>query len=301
MLTGARSYAGVMTDSNGIRLRLRRTDLHRLHDALDQDQTALPVPLTGEHAPQPRTVSAVSTGAARGTILTVCTGNICRSPMGEVLLRSALRDLGVQVHSAGTHALVDHEMTDQAQQLAVVNGADAADAAAHRARLLTVPLLTQTDLVLTMAREHRSFVVQLAPSLLHRTFTVREFARLATTLTDDDVRQGLDAVGADAALRLQALARLVAGQRGLVPAEPDQDDVIDPYRRSQKTYELSASQLTPTIAAVERVVRAAVTSAGGRSDASPAPSCADHAAPGRPNPVHPTPGNPTTDHARPAR
>lgn len=114
--------------------------------------------------------------------MTVCTGNICRSPMAEVLLRAALVGTGIRVHSAGTHALVDEAMTPQALQLALSNGADASGADAHRARLLTEPLLAETDLVLTMAREHRSAVVQMAPALLHRTFTVREFARLAATL-----------------------------------------------------------------------------------------------------------------------
>ncbi|BDZ39204.1 low molecular weight phosphatase family protein [Microbacterium suwonense] len=246
-----------MSDVDGTtRPRIRRADLRRMREALDHGETALPaeVPVS---VPAPRP-APVPQGAPRGTILTVCTGNICRSPMGEVLLRARLRDLGVRVHSAGTHALVDHEMTEQAQQLAVANGADAGDAAAHRARLLTVQHLAETDLVLTMAREHRSYVVQLSPALLRRTFTVREFARLAATLSDDEVRRGLSAAGTDAGARLRALAELVGGQRGLVPAEPDQDDVVDPYRRSQNTYELSASQLVPAVAEVERVVRAAL-------------------------------------------
>ncbi|UNK70109.1 low molecular weight phosphatase family protein [Microbacterium sp. H1-D42] len=222
-----------MTDVDGTtRPNLRRADLRRMREALDHAKPA--------------------------TILTVCTGNICRSPMGEVLLRASLRDLDVRVHSGGTHALVDHGMTEQAQQLAVVNGADAGESAAHRARLLNEGLLAESDLVLTMAREHRSQVVQLAPAMLHRTFTVREFGRLAATLTDDDVRRGVASAGSDAGTRVQALARLVGGQRGMVPAAPDDDDVIDPYRRSQTTYELSTSQLVPAVAESTRVIRAAL-------------------------------------------
>ncbi|SJN40936.1 Low molecular weight protein-tyrosine-phosphatase Wzb [Microbacterium esteraromaticum] len=243
-----------MTDADGTtRPSLRRADLRRLRDSLDRGDAPLPadLPAAAQSAAPAREISA-----ANGTILTVCTGNICRSPMGEVLLRASLRDLGVRVHSAGTHALVDHEMTEQAQQLAVANGADAAEAAAHHARLLVDPLLAETDLVLAMSREHRSHVVQMMPSMLHRTFTVREFARLAATLTDDEVRRGLSSAGTDPRTRLRALARLIGGQRGLVPAQPEDDDVIDPYRRSQTTYELSASQLAPAAAEVERVVRA---------------------------------------------
>jgi protein-tyrosine phosphatase len=244
-----------MTDHEDTPQRpLRRSDLRRLRDLLGDGSSPMP----DLHVPAPVPAPAPAAGAVRGTILTVCTGNICRSPMGEVLLRAALSDVGVRVHSAGTHALVDHGMTGQAQQLAVAKGADAGDADAHRARLLTGEVLTESDLVLTMAREHRSYSVQLSPAVLHRAFTVREFARLAASLSDDDVRRGVATAGSDAGARLRALARLVGGQRGLVPPDPDHDDVIDPYRRSQETYELSAAQLVPAIDEVSRVVRVAL-------------------------------------------
>src|SRR5690606_4076566 len=92
------------------------------HDSAADEQSSAPQ--------QDETVADAP--AMPATILTVCTGNICRSPMGEILLRANLADLGVRVHSAGTHALVDHEMTEQSQQLAVRLGATEADATAHR-------------------------------------------------------------------------------------------------------------------------------------------------------------------------
>lgn len=144
------------------------------------------------------------------TILTVCTGNICRSPLAEVLLRARLEPLGVRVHSAGTHALVDHGMTEQAQEIAVRSGADVSAAADHAARYLVEPLLRESDLVLTMAREHRSYVVQMMPSRLRQTFTAREFARLAATVTDDDVRAAADDAGAGGGGSLLRLARATA-------------------------------------------------------------------------------------------
>ena len=47
--------------------------------------------------------------------------------------------------------------------------------------------------------------------------------------------------------------------RRVDPSAAEDDDVIDPYRRSQATYEASAAQLLPGIDEVERIVRAALT------------------------------------------
>ncbi len=248
-----------MTDSDGVaRPHLRRSDLRRLREALAAGKTpdASPLTMAAAESAQPAADPA-SPEMTAGTILTVCTGNICRSPMAEVLLRSGLAGLPIRVHSAGTHALVDHEMTAPAQEIAVERGAGAAAAAAHRARLLTPEILAESDLVLAMSREHRSFVVQMAPALLHRTFTVREFARLAATLSDDELRAGLADAGADAGARLRALAGLVRAQRGLVVSAPEDDDVIDPYRRSRVTYERSAGELAPAVETAVHGIHAA--------------------------------------------
>lgn len=192
------------------------------------------------------------------TILTVCTGNICRSPLAELLLRARLEPLGVRVHSAGTHALVGHGMPDFALELALKAGVDPQIAAAHQARYLVEPLLGDSDLILTMAREHRSHVVKMMPNRVRRTFTIREFARLASTLGTDEARAAADAGGDSSRDRFAAVLRAVVDQRGLTPSTADDDDVIDPYRRSRETYALSGSQLVPTIDEVERIVRVAV-------------------------------------------
>lgn len=193
------------------------------------------------------------------TILTVCTGNICRSPLAEVLLRAELEPLGVRVHSAGTHALVGHGMPEPALELAVREGADPAVAAAHQARYLVEPLLADADLILTMAREHRSHVVKMMPNRLRRTFTVREFARLASTLSSKDARAAASSAGGTSRERFAAVLRAVNDQRGLTPSSGEDDDVIDPYRRSRETYARSSAELTPALVEVERIVRDALT------------------------------------------
>ncbi len=196
-------------------------------------------------------------------ILTVCTGNICRSPLAAALLATRLAGRGVAVRSAGTRGMADHPMTAETRRLADGLGVPGVVSDAHRARFLTEAHLGSPDLILAMSREHRRAVAELAPARARSVFTVREFARLAASLPDAALAQAADAAAADhpaggsaATARLRGLLGALAGQRGLVlpPADPADDDVIDPYRRSWTTYELAASQLTPAIDQVVRVV-----------------------------------------------
>ena len=193
-------------------------------------------------------------------ILTVCTGNICRSPLAELLLRTRLADLSPHISSAGTRGLPSAPMTAEAAHLAVALGVAAEDAASHRSRFLTEQHLVVPDLILTMTRQHRRAVAELAPSRLRSTFTVREFARIGAAVPPGELRAAADQAGTDASARLRAAAAVVASYRGLVaaPADPADDDVVDPYRQPWETYLLSASQLEPAITAVVATVRAVV-------------------------------------------
>lgn len=87
-------------------------------------------------------------------ILLVCTGNTCRSPLAEVMLRRALKEegvAGVEVASAGTGAWIDEPASEGSYLVALERGLDLA---MHRARLLDRELVQQSDLILTLARGH---------------------------------------------------------------------------------------------------------------------------------------------------
>ena len=202
-------------------------------------------------------------------ILTVCTGNICRSPLAAQLLATRLADLGVTVSSAGARARGGTPMTPEAQALAADRGIPSSLSAEHAARYLTPAHVAAADLVLAMTRDHRREIVELDPSRVRTAFTVRELARLAADVSDDELRAAASAVAgsgsavsanAEARARFAAALAVVAGRRGLVlpPASPDDDDVIDPYGRSTATYERSADEMAPGLAAVERIVRVAL-------------------------------------------
>ena len=95
-------------------------------------------------------------------ILVVCVGNICRSPMAEALLKSALRGQdGFTVESAGLGALVGHPADDYAVELMQEMGEDVS---AHRARQIHPDMVKAADLVLVMESGHRRSIDSADPT-----------------------------------------------------------------------------------------------------------------------------------------
>ena len=134
-------------------------------------------------------------------VLAVCLGNICRSPLVERLLTVRLEEAGVGaayvVGSAGLVAREGIEMQwDAAGHLAALGG----DPTSFRSRALADPMAQEAGLVLTATTDVRRRLLQKAPSALRRTFTVREFAHLASSADLGAVRSPTELV-ADAVRR----------------------------------------------------------------------------------------------------
>jgi len=193
-------------------------------------------------------------------ILAVCTGNVCRSPLAEQLLIDRLAGFDVSVTSAGTRARDGASMTPETAGIAVSRGCIPERVASHRAQLLTPEHLRAANLALAMTREHRREIVEMDPSLVRRTFTFRELSRLLGGVSDDQLRDGSrPGVGQSTPEgRLSAMLAFAASRRGVVsPVLPEDDDVVDPYRRSARTYALSAGQISEALPTVQRLVHLA--------------------------------------------
>ncbi|THD96000.1 protein-tyrosine-phosphatase Etp [Shigella flexneri] len=98
------------------------------------------------------------------SILVVCTGNICRSPIGERLLRKRLP--GVKVKSAGVHGLVKHSADATAADVAANHGVSLEG---HAGRKLTAEMARNYDLILAMESEHIAQVTAIAPEVRGKT------------------------------------------------------------------------------------------------------------------------------------
>jgi protein-tyrosine phosphatase len=177
-------------------------------------------------------------------ILTVCTANVCRSPVAERLLARRLHAGGrsVVVRSAGTHggSLPVHRHTlDAASTL----GVDLSD---HVSRALTAELLDSdgADLVIAMTREHLRHAVALQPAAWTRTFTLKELVRRASL--------GGVALSDDVAAWTGALA---AGRRAadLISADPS-DDVADPYGGAARGHVAMVNELDALCVELARCV-----------------------------------------------
>lgn len=194
------------------------------------------------------------------TILTVCTGNICRSPLAEQLLARELADIPeITVESAGTYAMVGSSMQEKSQAIARELGVP--DPGTHRARQMTSSILESADLIVALARDHRRAIVEESPRVARRVFTLREFARLVAVTTDEDLAFEITAApDSDTVSRLRAaVSAVVAGRSVSFPPEDlSEEDVVDPYGRSDETYALSTSQIVPAVNAMSALLHRAV-------------------------------------------
>ncbi|SEP88845.1 protein-tyrosine phosphatase [Arthrobacter sp. OV608] len=184
--------------------------------------------------------------------------------MAERLLQAGLNQVlpgGFEVRSAGTRAMVGDPIQPISADIIRTFGGDPEQFAA---RQLTPKILRGVDLVLTMTSGHRGEVLQLDASLLKRTFTIREFARMLDVLdqraeaagnasegTDDDG----DPLAANHAFWRGLPARAAAVRHLSLPADSAENDIIDPYRRAPEVYRQMEDELAPAIVSILRHAR----------------------------------------------
>ncbi len=178
-----------------------------------------------------------------GTVLVVCTANICRSPMAAALLERHLAALGssMRVVSAGIHATAAPVAADAIAVMAERG----LDISAHEARLLARDDVRYASVVLTMERAHVAHIVAMEPPAFAKTFCLRELVALASQRGPRRAEEALDAW----------LARLHLGRRAADVLRTGADlDVVDPFGRSRDAFERCAQELDELTGAVASLV-----------------------------------------------
>ncbi|AGL20584.1 low molecular weight phosphotyrosine protein phosphatase [Actinoplanes sp. N902-109] len=189
------------------------------------------------------------------TVLHVCMGNICRSPMAERLLVLAagqrlgkldpaarLTDLLVS-RSAGTGGWHEgEEMNPPAARQIRVRGGNVEGFAARK---LTGAQLSGADLILTATADQSEYVHALVPGTTHRTFVLGHLGRLLRELDD----KGLPAPATDpAGFADRARAVVAAADQLRADAEPlPADDLDDPWGRGDQTFQRIADDIEESL------------------------------------------------------
>jgi len=184
------------------------------------------------------------------TILHVCMGNICRSPMAERLLVRAARDHRdvditelVFSQSAGTGGWHEGEpMNPPAARQVLARGGDDTGFAARKLR---GEFVDAADLVLTATADQVEYVVSLRPDAVARTFVLGQFGRL---LAQADLSDLPRADGTPDGVYARGVALVAAVDRVRAGADPlPTDDLDDPWGRGDGFFGRVADDIDATV------------------------------------------------------
>lgn len=128
------------------------------------------------------------------------------------------------------------------------------DLGAHLSTGVETALESNPDLILTMTRQHLRSLAEINPSILQKTYTLREFVRVGEVEGPRRVDEGLTAY----ALRVGAGRNLSALQSGV------EDDIADPIGKRASAYEQCAQELESLISRLKLLIF--VIPAVGKSD-----------------------------------
>ncbi|MDF1782246.1 MAG: low molecular weight phosphotyrosine protein phosphatase [Alcanivoracaceae bacterium] len=104
------------------------------------------------------------------SILTVCDGNICRSPTAEFILQSALPDK--RIESAGLVGLTRHDMAPKARAIAEQRGVSCP---IHSAKKIEEKICREFDLIIVMEKRQKDELIRRFPFVGGKTYLIRHW------------------------------------------------------------------------------------------------------------------------------
>ncbi|RTE08994.1 low molecular weight protein arginine phosphatase [Paenibacillus whitsoniae] len=187
-------------------------------------------------------------------ILFVCTGNTCRSPMAEGLMRMKVRQEGLvaEVRSAGVSAMTGGPISRHSAALLQEAGFEETISSFA----IQSSDIAWADLVLTMTNGHKRTVIQRFPHAVDKTFTLKEYV--------EDNTENLEAIAERERLiselqMKQALSQAITEEERdrlytLEDAIPDYD-ISDPFGGSLSDYQTTAAEIEACLAKLVRKLK----------------------------------------------
>ena len=176
-------------------------------------------------------------------VLFICTGNICRSPMGELLFRTYTQGTSLEVGSAGTHSLVGHVIDPSSKALMDAVGIDSSQ---FRSTQLTQNIANNADLILCFEPEQRHDTVIIAPTALPYTFTLTDFSNMCAYCAQHNMITGVTIQE-----RLQSVINQSMQARPMLPPAAT---IPDPYRRNFEAFRSAARATNDAIRNILRSI-----------------------------------------------
>ena len=179
-------------------------------------------------------------------VLFICTGNTCRSPMAEAMLRHSARERGlaVEVRSAGTSTIHGMPVSDKSIQ-------------ALKSRLIEhegtsspvqAELVKWADYIFTMTEGHKQSLMLMYPESSGKVYTLKEFAWL--TPNNEQLLRQLDSLIAELQT-LHQLGQPLDEEIRKAAMELEQVipsfDIVDPFGGSQAQYDACAAEIEQAI------------------------------------------------------
>lgn len=166
------------------------------------------------------------------SILFLCTANICRSPMAEILLRAALSAGCPELVIRSAGFLSEGSSADKRSVWAMEKLG--LQLTAHVSAHVSSAVEPMPDLVLVMAREHLRMLSDVEPSVLKRAFTLKEFVRLA----------GIEGERHQAEPLSDYVGRVAAGRSvSAITSSGHEEDIADPVGHRKAAFWRCASEL----------------------------------------------------------
>lgn len=176
-------------------------------------------------------------------VLFVCTGNICRSPMGELMFPLFFHDTTIETDSAGTQGLIDQPIDPSSAKLMPLDGIDSSS---FRSKRLTPQLAMSNDLILCFTEHQRKSIVTLAPRVRTRTYTLNDFANLCSYFGENNLLQGTTIED-----RMREVMYNTSMVRHMIPQAAD---ITDPYNKDFQAFQTAHDQIGYAIADIAAVL-----------------------------------------------